>query len=66
MPGNAGFLYAGEHSRYIISSKSLRLLTNNNSVAYMVAGWNGSTEDAPGFPKDGTWTVKHEGLLKAL
>ncbi|KAI2779259.1 Six-hairpin glycosidase-like protein [Daldinia loculata] len=36
------------------------------AVAYMVAGWNGSTEDAPGFPKDGTWTVKHEGLLKAL
>ncbi|KAI1480708.1 Six-hairpin glycosidase-like protein [Daldinia eschscholtzii] len=36
------------------------------AVAYMVAGWHGSTEDAPGFPKDGTWTVKHEGLLKAL
>lgn len=35
-------------------------------VAYMVAGWNGSEGDAPGFPKDGTWTVKHEGLLKAL
>ncbi|KAI1403447.1 Six-hairpin glycosidase-like protein [Hypoxylon fuscum] len=36
------------------------------AVAYMVAGWNGSEGDAPGFPKDGTWTVKHEGLLKAL
>ncbi|KAI1780820.1 Six-hairpin glycosidase-like protein [Hypoxylon cercidicola] len=36
------------------------------AVAYMVAGWNGSDGDAPGFPKDGTWTVKYEGLLKAL
>ncbi|XDG03649.1 hypothetical protein ABKA04_003264 [Annulohypoxylon sp. FPYF3050] len=36
------------------------------AVAYMVAGWNGSEGDMPGFPKDGTWTVKHEGLLKAL
>ncbi|KAI0181667.1 Six-hairpin glycosidase-like protein [Hypoxylon sp. FL1284] len=35
------------------------------AVAYMVAGWNGSDGDTPGFPKDGTWTVKHEGLLKA-
>ncbi|KAI1798531.1 Six-hairpin glycosidase-like protein [Daldinia bambusicola] len=36
------------------------------AVAYMAAGWKGSTEDAPGFPKDGSWIVKHEGLLKAL
>ncbi|KAI0901248.1 Six-hairpin glycosidase-like protein [Annulohypoxylon nitens] len=36
------------------------------AVAYVVAGWNGSEGDTPGFPKDGTWIVKHEGLLKAL
>ncbi|KAI1501830.1 Six-hairpin glycosidase-like protein [Biscogniauxia marginata] len=36
------------------------------AVAYMAAGWQGSDGDAPGFPKDGTWTVKYEGLLKAL
>ncbi|KAI1471125.1 Six-hairpin glycosidase-like protein [Daldinia caldariorum] len=36
------------------------------AVAYMAAGWKRSTEDAPGFPKDGSWIVKHEGLLKAL
>ncbi|KAI2463750.1 Six-hairpin glycosidase-like protein [Annulohypoxylon bovei var. microspora] len=36
------------------------------ALAYMVAGWNGSEEDTPGFPKDGTWAVKYEGLLKAL
>ncbi|ORY55649.1 Six-hairpin glycosidase-like protein [Pseudomassariella vexata] len=36
------------------------------AVAYMAAGWKGSYGDAPGFPKDGGWVVKHEGLLKAL
>ncbi|KAI8935111.1 hypothetical protein NX059_007706 [Plenodomus lindquistii] len=36
------------------------------AIAYCAAGWQGSTEDAPGFPKDGSWIVKHEGLLKAL
>ncbi|KAI0877090.1 Six-hairpin glycosidase-like protein [Hypoxylon argillaceum] len=36
------------------------------AVAYMAAGWQGSEGDAPGFPQDGTWVVKHEGLHKAL
>lgn len=35
-------------------------------VAYMAAGWDGSHGNAPGFPSDGSWVVKHEGLLKAL
>ncbi|KAK7734834.1 hypothetical protein SLS63_004254 [Diaporthe eres] len=35
------------------------------NVAYMAAGWQGSEGDAPGFPKDGTWSVRYEGLLKA-
>ncbi|KAI8634257.1 Six-hairpin glycosidase-like protein [Xylariaceae sp. FL1651] len=35
------------------------------AVAYMVAGWPGS-KDAPGFPQDGSWVVKHEGLHKSL
>lgn len=34
-------------------------------VAYMAAGWQGSEGEAPGFPKDGSWAVKQEGLLKA-
>ncbi|KAE8413053.1 Six-hairpin glycosidase-like protein [Aspergillus pseudocaelatus] len=34
-------------------------------VAYMAAGWEGSQGDAPGFPRDGSWVVNHEGLLKA-
>ncbi|KAF2036467.1 hypothetical protein EK21DRAFT_95748 [Setomelanomma holmii] len=35
------------------------------AIAYCVAGWQGSNIDAPGFPKDGSWVVKHEGLMKA-
>jgi hypothetical protein len=34
------------------------------AVAMMCAGWDGSSGDAPGFPKDGTWRVKWEGLEK--
>ena len=36
------------------------------AVAMMAAGWDGSTGSAPGFPKDGSWTVKMEGLHPAL
>ncbi|KAL4954458.1 Six-hairpin glycosidase-like protein [Aspergillus filifer] len=36
------------------------------AVAYMTAGWEGSEGHAPGFPSDGTWVVKYEGLRKAL
>jgi hypothetical protein len=32
------------------------------AVALMVAGWDGCTELFPGFPRDGTWTVRAEGL----
>lgn len=36
------------------------------AVAMMVAGWDGCPENsAPGFPADGNWTVKWEGLKKA-
>ncbi|RMZ37676.1 hypothetical protein CA14_004839 [Aspergillus flavus] len=35
------------------------------AVAYMAAGWEGSQDDAPGFPQDGSWVVKHEGLIRA-
>ncbi len=35
-------------------------------VAMMAAGWDGGPDrDAPGFPDDGTWVVRHEGLMKA-
>ncbi len=32
------------------------------AVALMCAGYDGCTEKNPGFPKDGTWDVKWEGL----
>lgn len=34
------------------------------AAAMMAAGWDGveSADQAPGFPNDGSWTVKHEGL----
>ena len=34
------------------------------AVALMCAGWEGCEVKNPGFPKDGTWDVKWEGLNK--
>ncbi|MCX2678587.1 hypothetical protein OOZ15_01405 [Galbibacter sp. EGI 63066] len=34
------------------------------AVAMMCAGWDGSTDKNPGFPKDGKWKVKWENLDK--
>lgn len=34
------------------------------AIAMMCAGWDGSNEKNPGFPKDGTWNVRWEGLQK--
>jgi len=33
------------------------------AVALMCAGWDGCTEKNPGFPKDGQWDVRWEGIL---
>lgn len=33
------------------------------AVGMMCAGWDGCTEENPGFPKDGGWDVRWEGLL---
>lgn len=48
-------------------SPRLRLYLPGNgglltAVAMMCAGWDGSTGTNPGFPADGTWNVKWEGL----
>jgi hypothetical protein len=32
------------------------------AIALMGAGWTDGPSDAPGFPKDGKWKVKSEGL----
>lgn len=34
------------------------------AVAMMAAGWDGDSRNNPGFPKDGKWNVKWEGLRK--
>jgi hypothetical protein len=33
-----------------------------SAVALMVAGWDGAPEPHPGFPRDGSWTIRAEGL----
>ena len=33
------------------------------AVAMMCGGWDGSEGEAPGFPKDGSWTVRYEGVV---
>ncbi len=36
------------------------------AVAMMAAGWDDAPDrDAPGFPADGAWVVRHESLMKA-
>lgn len=34
------------------------------AIALMTAGWDGCETEVPGFPKDGKWDVRHEGLLR--
>ena len=35
-----------------------------DAVALMCAGWDGTNVQNPGFPKDGTWKVRWEGLKR--
>lgn len=47
--------------------KRLRLYLPGNgglltAVAMMAAGWDGNTSENPGFPKNGKWNVRWEGL----
>ncbi len=49
--------------------KRLRLYLPGNggvlaAVAMMAAGWDGSTGKNPGFPRNGKWKVKWEGLYR--
>ncbi|MEV6712871.1 hypothetical protein AB0M48_12640 [Lentzea sp. NPDC051208] len=34
------------------------------AVSLMAAGWEGAEDDCPGFPRDGSWSVKHEGFTR--
>lgn len=35
-----------------------------SALALMVAGWEGCEQEHPGFPNDGTWTIRAEGLQR--
>lgn len=50
--------YRRDAQTYFPSNGALLL-----AVALMTAGWDGEHEPLPGFPKDGRWTVRSEGLL---
>jgi hypothetical protein len=57
------------HNGHNYQDKRLRLYLPGNggiltAVAMMCAGWDGSKEINPGFPKNGQWNVKWEGLQK--
>ncbi len=54
-PDGPGYRRVAE--TYFPSNGSLLL-----AVALMAAGWDGSEGPAPGFPKDGKWVVKSEGI----
>ncbi|MNQ34961.1 hypothetical protein D3C85_484350 [compost metagenome] len=56
-PDGAGYRRAAE--TYFPSNGSLLM-----AVGLMAGGWDGSTGNAPGFPRDG-WTVRVEGLIPA-
>lgn len=50
-------------------SQRLRIYLPGNggflkTIALMCAGWEGCSDKNPGFPNDGTWKVKWEGLMK--
>ena len=36
------------------------------AIAYCTAGWQGTEDETPGFPQDGSWAVDHEGIMKSL
>jgi hypothetical protein len=54
-PDGPGYRRAAE--TYFPSNGSLLA-----AVAMMAGGWDGSKGPAPGFPKDGKWTVRAEGF----
>jgi hypothetical protein len=55
--GGAAPLYQRVALTYFPSNGSLLL-----AVALMAAGWDGSSGLHPGFPRDGSWVVRSEGL----
>ncbi len=57
------------HNGHNYQTDSLPLYLPGNggllaALALMVAGWDGG-EPCPGFPRDGTWLVRHEGFVRS-
>ncbi len=50
--------YQRDAETYFPSNGSLLL-----AIALMAAGWDGESTPAPGFPQDGHWRVRSEGVL---
>ena len=77
-PENAvgALLMHQQKNTYLVSGHNyqdarLRLYLPGNggllmAVAMMCAGWDGSIHPNPGFPQDGNWNVKWEGLKPLL
>lgn len=77
-PENAvgALLMKQQKNTYLVSGHNyqdgrLRLYLPGNggflmAVAMMCAGWDGSIHPNPGFPQDGNWNVKWEGLKPLL
>ena len=57
----SGHNYQNDEALRIYLPGNGALLT---AVALMCAGWDGSELETPGFPKDGNWDVRWEGLAK--
>lgn len=55
----AGGTYHRDAQTYFPSNGSLLL-----AVALMAAGWDGESAPAPGFPHDGSWHVRTEGVQR--
>jgi hypothetical protein len=51
--------YQLDAETYFPSNGSLLL-----AVGMMAAGWDGESGQYPGFPKDGSWVVRAEGLTR--
>jgi hypothetical protein len=69
MPETKNTYLANGHNSQMEHSLPLYLPGNGGllyAVAMMARGWDGAPErHAPGFPKDGAWTVRWEGLHAA-
>ena len=57
--GRAKDTYHRDAQTYFPSNGGLLL-----AVALMAAGWDGESAPAPGFPHDGTWHVRTEGVQR--